>query len=161
MKIDRKNLYMNILFLAFILPPIFIVSYTYQNYYKKIETSSIANPYGLYIDKYNISSSSIYLSIYNPNNYTVFIYFPDLRISNSLGDSAIISNRISDNIVTIYPKSNYNFYYTSLFSNQQYIGVVAPYLKLGGYLIVALDYSAINSSISGTIVLTIQSNKTQ
>ncbi|BBL45231.1 hypothetical protein MJ1_0052 [Nanobdella aerobiophila] len=146
---DNEKIILNILFIIFIVPALALIYYAYSNYFKESRTVNPENPYGLYISNFIVNNSTIDISVYNPSNNSISIYFTYLALKNSYQSSSIITS-FSGYIYTINPDSSIELSYNYL-DDQDTKAVILQWEKLGGYIYTTLYYSNINDSINGII----------
>jgi len=88
---DREKIILNMLFLAFSIPAIYLIYYSYSTYFSGNKIVNPENIYDLYISNFSISGNYFSFNVNNPNNYSVEIYFSYLGLKNSYQTSSIIT----------------------------------------------------------------------
>ncbi|MGB9674775.1 MAG: hypothetical protein ACPLX8_01435 [Nanopusillaceae archaeon] len=153
---DEKKLqkiYINLLFLAFVLPTVYLIYYAYSSYYKSAKTINPGNPFGLYISDLLVDNSTITFFINNPSNYTLPLYFTLMALKNSYETSSIIAPSSSlSQIYYLSPNGSIKIIYN--YANDESTKLVLyQWRSLGGSLYISLYYEARlgNKTIDGII----------
>jgi len=149
---DREKIILNMLFLTFSIPAIYLIYYSYSTYFGGNKMVNPENIYDLYISNFSINGNYFSFNVNNPNNYSVEIYFSYLALKNSYQTSSIItSGNFLQNIYIIQPDKYITLQYNFELDDQTRLTVV-QWEKLGGTLYITLYYSSIgNNSVNGII----------
>jgi ABC-type glycerol-3-phosphate transport system permease component len=149
---DREKIILNMLFLVFSIPVIYLIYYSYSTYFSENKMVNPKNIYDLYISNFTVSGNYFSFNVNNPNNYSVEIYFSYLALKNSYQTSSIIaSGSFLQNIYVIQPNSYIILQYNFELDDQTRLTII-QWEKLGGILYLTLYYSSVgNNSISGII----------
>jgi len=149
---DREKIILNLLFLAFSIPVIYLIYYSYSTYFKGNKMVNPKNIYDLYISNFTVSGNYFSFNVNNPNNYSVEIYFSLLGLRNSYQTSSIVtSGNFLQSIYIIQPNSYITLQYNFELDEQTKL-TITQWEKLGGILYLTLYYSSVgNNSISGII----------
>ncbi|WP_231433924.1 hypothetical protein [Candidatus Nanopusillus massiliensis] len=81
---DKEKIILNILFLAFSIPVIYLIYYSYSTYFSENKMVNPENIYNLYISNFTVSGDYFSFNVNNPNNNSVEIYFSYLGLRNSI-----------------------------------------------------------------------------
>jgi hypothetical protein len=149
---DREKIILNILFLVFSIPVIYLIYYSYSTYFVGNKMVNPENIYNLYISNFSVNGNYFSFNVNNPNNYSVEIYFSYLALKNSYQTSSIItSGNFLQNIYIIQPKNHITLQYNFELDDQTRLTII-QWEKLSGILYLTLYYSSVgNNSISGII----------
>lgn len=154
---NRQKILGILIFIIFVSIPTAILVYGYNNFYLKTKNFQILNPLGIEISSVSLDKDYINITVYNPNNYSVSLYFVALRMDNNLGATSMAlsgDSNIFNNIFTIGPHEKIFLYYKiDPKIDQSIVSVINSVLVYGGYINIVLDYQSLEKK-SGTIYYT-------
>ena len=152
---EKKELLMNLLFLAITLP---IVGFIFMEYAKHQSVNinvNYANPLNLEINNIFIYEYNMELVIYNPNNYSVQITSNLVGVRNSFGNAGPITHGGDlGTVKLIPPKSSITFHVPILVGSKPKM-VIDQWKSAGGNLTIAFYYTEVDRDINGVVIIII------
>ena len=149
---ERRELLINLAFLAVALPIVFFIFQGYATMYFKNKAIDLSNPLNLQVTKVFVTENSISFLLYNPNNFSVTITVNMVGLRNSFGSVAPVTQGGDIGVTKVLPPRQNVTFYIPIIKGTPPNTVLIQWRNAGGNLTIAIYYNTPNSNVNGVVM---------
>ena len=126
------------------------IFYLYSSFKPYENKVNIANPLNLEINYVNIMDNKMFITIYNPNNYTVSFIINIIGMRNGFGSTAAISHGGDIGMIITIRKKGYRDISVPIYFFDVK-NVISQWRRSGGNLTISIYYSELDTNVNGVV----------